>query len=360
MGMGMGQGQGKGMGKIKDKGDGKKQWETEKWKGQGWQDWGYDEGEIKILKEKKQEAWSKVTGAVAQALMPVAHLEQEWSGPDFQKRMCTYIQKQMQKLEKDERLDTFGSPGAMINEFVGQIMGTLQAACYERPWFGQVDFTGPLYAASIILFKHRKLFDRTTGARLQVWIVDAFNRWNEEQRVERVMWETVQALGVNEKYSKELNKALMQAYDEAHAETTFIVPESANPEIVMLQEFIAYWYKDFVFRAWDTLSWAKKGRESQKQLTVALFQSLCSPEVKCLPHDLTSSMDAERLILCWSATADKIELLFQQAETAQSMRPKPVKKPKLEDPFAAASAAAATITASLAAPPVPALPRILQ
>ena len=51
-----------------------------------------------------------------------------------------------------------------------------------------------------------------------------------------LMWETVQALGINEKYSKDINKALSQAYDEAHAEITYIVPESANPEIVMLGE----------------------------------------------------------------------------------------------------------------------------
>merc|ERR1712173_78055 len=112
----------------------------------------------------------------------------------------------------------------------------------------------------------------------------------------------------------------------------------------MLQEFIQYWYKDFVFRAWDTLQWAKKGRENIKQLTGALFQSLCSPQIKCLPHELTSTMDVERLLLCWSACADRLEILFTQAEAAASMKPKPGKKAKLEDPLAAASLVAAGLS----------------
>lgn len=199
-----------------------------------------------------------------------------------------------------------------------------------------------------MVFGHRKLFDRTTGARFQMWIVDGFNRWTEDARIETVMKETVQALGLNEKYNKDLTRALSHAYDEAHSEATFIVPESPNPEIVMLQDFIQHWYKDFVFRAWDTLTWAKKGRDNIKALIGTLFQSLCSPEIKCLPHDLTSTMEAEQLLLCWSATADKVEILFQQAETAIHMRPKPAKKANLDDdPIEAATIAAVSIAAGL-------------
>ena len=79
-------------------------------------------------------------------------------------------------------------------------------------------------------------------------------------------------------------------YDEAHAETTFIVPESTDPEMVMLQDFIQYWFKDFVFRSWEVLNREKQwDREAVKAITGALFQSLCSPDIKCLPYDLVST-----------------------------------------------------------------------
>merc|ERR1712228_996703 len=104
-------------------------------------------------------------------------------------------------------------------------------------------------------------------------------------------------------------------------------------------------YKDFVFRAWDTF--AKKGRESGKALSGALFQSLCSVDIKCLPYDLISTMDNERMKLCWSATQDKLDVLFMQAEMASNMRPPAPKKQKVDDRMAQASAAAAAIAASL-------------
>lgn len=229
-------------------------------------------------------------------------------------------------------------------------MASIQNTCYDRAWWGQVDFTGPLYAASIIIFKNTKLFHRTTGARFQIWIVDAFNRWCEDQRIEKTIWETVQALGMGKKHEKQVAAALGEAYDEAHAETTFIVPESANPDMVMLQDFIQYWFKDFVFRAWEVLNRAKMWeREQVKAVVGALFQSLCNPEVKCLPHDLVASMDVHKLVGCWSATADKLDILFQQAEAAAKMKEyqPAAKKQKVDDPMVAASAAAASIAANL-------------
>lgn len=287
--------------------------------------------------------------------MPVAHLENEWSQAEWAKKINSYIDKGMAKFKEDPRLDLFGSGGSMVADFVTSIMASIQNSCYDRAWWGQIDFTGPMYAAAIIIFRDKKLFQRTTGARFQIWIVDAFNRWNEEQRIEKTLWETVQALGMSKKHEKAINESLAEAYDEAHAETTFIVPESQNPDMVMLQDFIQYWFKDFVFRAWEVLNRAKMwDRDQVKAICGALFQSLCSPEIKCLPHDLCSQMDAPKLMACWAATAERLEILFQQAEAAAKMKEfqpsaKAAKKAAAgaSDPMAAASAAAASIAANL-------------
>lgn len=139
----------------------------------------------------------------------------------------------MLKFDKDERLDGFNNagpgctPGAILHEFVEAVMSAVAYSCYDKPWFGQVDFTGPLYAASLVVFRGRKLFARTTGARFQGWIVEAFNRWNEDQRIEKVMSDTVQAAGLPDNASKDLAKHLTKAYDQAHHETTLIAPESS-------------------------------------------------------------------------------------------------------------------------------------
>ena len=78
--------------------DWQKEVKVEKWKTSGWQDWGYDDSEIQMLRDKKGEAWNRIASAMAQALMPVGHLEIEWNGPDWQKRMSDKFDHCIEKL----------------------------------------------------------------------------------------------------------------------------------------------------------------------------------------------------------------------------------------------------------------------
>jgi hypothetical protein len=275
-----------------------------------------------LAEAKKGEFWEKIQMPIAQALVPVQHLETQWSPAELQKRVVNHFYKQMLKFDKEERLDGFKdagpgcTPGAVLYEFVETVMSAVAYSCYDKPWFGQVDFTGPLYAASLVVFRGRRLFSRTTGARFQGWIVEAFNRWNEDQRIEKVMSDTVQAAGLNDHACKDLTKHLTKAYDQSHAETTLIAPESETPEMSMLQDFVECWYKNFVVAAWKTLcANVQGGRDGQMAFTSALFQTLSSPDVNCLPNDLTAPLDPDGMLKVWQQIAEGIDALYGEAET---------------------------------------------
>jgi hypothetical protein len=275
-----------------------------------------------VAEAKKGEFWEKIQMPVAQALVPVQHLETEWSPAELQKRIVNHFYKQMLKIDKEERPDGFKdagpgcTPGALMYQFVEMVMSAVAYSCYDKPWFGQVDFTGPLYAASLVVFRGRRLFARTTGARFQGWIVESFNRWNEDQRIEKVMSDTVQAAGLDNKAGKDLTKHLAKAYEQAHHETTVIAPECDTPEMSMLQDFIEVWYKNFVAASWKTLcANVQGGRDGQMAFTSALFQTLSSPDVNCLPNDLTAPLDPERMQKVWQQIAEGIDALYGEAES---------------------------------------------
>lgn len=85
--------------------------------------------------------------------------------------------------------------------------------------------------------------------------------------------------------------------------------------MMMLQDFIQHWYKGFVVAAWKTLcASVQGGRDGQMAFTSALFQTLSSPDVNCLPNDLTAPLDGQKMLQVWQNIADNIDVLYQDSE----------------------------------------------
>lgn len=268
----------------------------------------------------KVERWKLIDRELEVCLQPHLHLEAEWTPEQWKQKISSHINKQVTKFEKEytPALSNYGHAGSLVAEFVASVLGAIENSAVDRAWAGMVDFTGPIFQAVLLVFKSQKMFRRVTGSRVQTWVSDAYNRWHEEKRVEKAMWETVQMLGLEGKQVKTAWKALENSYDEAIDQTTFVIHEEDVNGLIMLQSFIQYWFKTFVTQIWDSLR--AQGSERIYAMSVSLFQTLCSPEIKALPYDVAGQMDSETIILGWSGSIQKLEVLFAQVEQAKNPR----------------------------------------
>jgi len=234
--------------------------------------------------------------ALMEALAPVAHMDSTWDIDEMVKRVHSYFTKAAKKYEGDERATQRGTSvqaQALIEEFVSTALGAVGAACYEKPWFTEADFSGALMVTAMYTFRGGKLFCRTLGPVLKRYVDDGVFRFREEERIQKAMWDAVSISGLNESYQKKAAKHLQAAYDEAHMSAPYGSTQASSPEMGLVQDFVKCWMTEFISKSWDVLeNGVVGGKDEQFAFMTTLFQYLTDPDRSCLPHDLTAQLEA--------------------------------------------------------------------
>merc|ERR1719253_225049 len=237
-----------------------------------------------------------LTEALMEALVPVAHLDNDWDIDEMVKRVHNYFSKAAKKFEDNEAAAARGSSvqaQALIEEFVATALGGVGQACHEKQWFTEADFSGALMVTAMYTFRGGKLFSRTLGPILKRYVDDGVFRYREEERIQKAMWDAVSISGLAEGYQKKAAKHLQIAYDDAHMSAPYGSTTASTPEMGLVQDFVKCWMTEFVARSWDVLeNGVTGGKDEQFAFLTTLFQYLTDPDRSCLPHDLTAQLEA--------------------------------------------------------------------
>lgn len=236
--------------------------------------------------------------AITRAVQPHLPVETQWPVDDMINRVCFTIFKISAKWYKEDNrhkeTGTSIQAQALLEEFTHRIMEGLQKTCYNKSWFIDIYLSEAIALAAINTFKGGALFNRTVAPIIVTHVDEAIFRWREEERHQRVMWDAVSMCGIKADYQKKANKHLMSSFEAAHISAKYGTSPAVTPELGMVQDFVQAWLSEFTGRAWDVLNngIALTNVEGQIQCVTGLFQYLCDPNHSCLPHDLTSQLDA--------------------------------------------------------------------
>eukprot|EP00747_Dinoflagellata_sp_TGD_P183077 gnl/TRDRNA2_/TRDRNA2_37745_c0_seq3.p1 gnl/TRDRNA2_/TRDRNA2_37745_c0~~gnl/TRDRNA2_/TRDRNA2_37745_c0_seq3.p1 ORF type:complete len:379 (-),score=77.95 gnl/TRDRNA2_/TRDRNA2_37745_c0_seq3:72-1208(-) len=261
--------------------------------------------------------------ALTAALEPVAHIDTQWGLEEMVQRVSKYITKGATKYAKDERASQRGTAiqaQALIDEFVDSLMGAISAACYDKAWFPEANFVGPLTVTAVSTFRGCKLFARTLAPMLEKWVEEGIFRFREEERIQKAMWEAISLTSLSESYHKKCSQHLQKSYDEAHIAAPYGSTEGDSAEMRMLQDFVKGWITEFMRRAWDVLeNGVPGGADGEKILFVTtLFSQLCGPEILALPHDLVAPLgEGGGPPADWPFIGESVVALFDEANAAQ-------------------------------------------
>jgi len=273
-----------------------------------------------------QQAAAGIPGlqeALMEALAPVAHMDSQWDIDEMVKRVHSYFTKAAKKYETEERASQRGTAvqaQALIEEFVSTALGAVGAACYEKVWFQEADFSGALMVTAMYTFRGGKLFCRTLGPVLKRYVDDGVFRYREEERIQKAMWDAVSISGLAEGYQKKAAKHLQVAYDDAHMSAPYGSTAASSPEMGLVQDFVKCWMSEFVGKAWDVLeNGVTGGKDEQFAFLTTLFQYLTDPDRSCLPHDLTAQLESPPPE-SWGFIGELAMKIFTDMEEAASQR----------------------------------------
>jgi hypothetical protein len=202
---------------------------------------------------------------------------------------------------------------ALLEEFAEKLMGALASTCYERSWFLEIYLSEAVALAAINTFKGGPMFKRTVAPIIVTHVDEAIFRYREEERHQRVMWDSVSAVGLKADYLKKANKHLQTSFEAAHISAKYGTSPAITPELGMVQDFVQAWIGEFGKRGWDCMNNGihNPTQDMQIQVMTALFQYLCDPSHCCLPHDLVQQCQ-EKPPPGWDFVAQVVILVFQQ------------------------------------------------
>jgi len=275
--------------------------------------------------------------ALNEALLPCVHLDPSGDLEEMKAKVAQKIVKAAQKMGADERLSARGSSTqakALIEEFVESAMGAVSAGLYDRDWLFKANFAGPMLAATLYTFRSAKIFTRTLRPMIEQYVEAGLFLWNEEERIQKAMWDAIVATGVKESHRKKANSHLAKAYDEAHLRAPFGSSLADTPELGQLQDFVRGWMSEFVRRGWDILEngigSGAVTRDEQVLFVTVLFQTLTDAGNACLPHDLTSQIVTPPPSP-WPYIATCAEAVFAEVAVAEEQA---WKRPRTTTPMA--------------------------
>lgn len=239
------------------------------------------------------------------------------------KKVQQKITKASSKYAKDERAylrttDTLAK--VLVEEFVDAAMGAISASLFDKDWFTKVDWSGPLLTASTYTFQGAKAFQRTLGPSIDQHIADGIFRYQEEERINNVMYKALESSGVQETHMKKASQHLLKAYDEAFVKAPYGSHDgvAASAELALLQDFVKGWMSEFVTRAWmsvleDGIGASSGTKDAQVLFVTVLFQYLTGPEIACIPSGILSRLGSLPAAP-WNFIGECAEQVFTEIE----------------------------------------------
>eukprot|EP00928_Gymnodinium_smaydae_P080709 TRINITY_DN64358_c0_g1_i1.p1 TRINITY_DN64358_c0_g1~~TRINITY_DN64358_c0_g1_i1.p1 ORF type:complete len:423 (+),score=98.35 TRINITY_DN64358_c0_g1_i1:99-1271(+) len=275
--------------------------------------------------ESPEEArFPGITEATRTVVRPLVPREEKLSPDDAVRKVIQHMCKAAEAYPKDERLQQKGNPvqaQAVVEELVETALAAIGQAFPEKAWAKEANLAGPLTLIAETLFANSKLFCRMLAPMLPKHVEDSVFRFREDERIQEAIWQTVEKLGLPEKYHKKCKSHLLKAYDEAHVSAPYGTADAETPELGMTKDFTKGWISEFVGRAWDVLENGVGSKEEQIGFVTGLFQSLVHPDRCCLPHDLVAALE-KPLPAEWDFVAEATSAVFVEAEapTKKSQR----------------------------------------
>lgn len=212
---------------------------------------------------------------------------------------------------------------------------------YGKEWFPKVEFSKTLMFATMYTFGKAKCFTRVLAPMIEKFLEEGIFKWQEEVRVQKCMWEAVEASGAGDAFKKKALVHLQKAYDEAYLKSPYGSCTGTTPEESLLMDFMTGWILDFVARAWDVLERGVGSGSKDEQIlfVTVLFQYLCDPAVFCVPFEIHQSMESLPSTP-WDFIGKTVEKVFAQhareaAERAQKRLENGAPPPKRFKPTSA-------------------------
>lgn len=274
-------------------------------------------------KNSRDNGMNELQDVLQVVLAPIAEEEPELE--DITKKIQQKLWKASDKFAKDNRVISGGSAGgtmaachaqarALIDEFVEWTMGALtNGPCWDKPWLAKVDFLPVLLVLVHHTFVSGPVFARTFGPTVLKAVEEALFKWQEEDRILKVMWEALEPAGIPEPHRKKIYNAIHKGYDAAHYQAPYgsdfagnMHPESSP--LSVLQDFVKGWIFEFICRSSELLESGMMltTKEAKAAVLVGLFKTLADPtSFNCLPYDITSVLTLSQITDQWAGFIDQ-------------------------------------------------------
>lgn len=285
-------------------------------------------------KRKPRGSWIKgLEEEVQTALEPVIQMEQEWTPEEAVQKVTMYITRTANNFHKK------GTAAAkhMVEEFVSSALGSLAQALWEKDWFMEVDMSGAIYTAVLALAQSQKgnLFNRLLAPLLRKNVEEETFRWHEENRIEKVLGEALEAAQVPASYHKKAKMHLHNSYGAAHMLAPYGSTAADSPQMGLVQDFVLGWIQDFTGRASDFLyNTAGDDEEAQKMFLCKLFMHLTGPDVNCFPAELLADLDSVPPPE-WAFVTEAVNQVWADMTAAMAEVQPAAKKRKKNNPWGA-------------------------
>lgn len=257
--------------------------------------------------------------------LPAQGKETEWGDLEsVAEKLETKIAKVSNKYYKDERTghrDSLPAARSLIEDYVADVMSSLSQACYDKPWFIEVDFTASLTIAAGYSFIEMKPFSRTlTPTRdriIEEGVKESFMKWQEDERIGKVMWDAVDQMIADPAFKKKAYKHLSGSFDEAHRTAPFGESGASDIGLGLLMDFVKGWMREFCRKGRDILeNGLGPGSEFQKlTFLTGLFEFLVSPTVACVPREVGNELKEGLPAAPWFFVSEQAGLILLEMAT---------------------------------------------
>jgi hypothetical protein len=264
--------------------------------------------------------------ALDECLAPWLPMEIQWTPEEVKKKISTKITKAAGKFAKEDRVAgraTTTQAQSLVEEFVESTMSAVSGGFYERDYFPKIDFSAPMLAAVLFAFKDGKVFLRTLMPMVPLYVQEGLDKWHEEERIQKVMWEVLELCAVKDEYRKKCNKALISSFDDAFMKSPYgtntALGETAG--MCMLKDYVRGWMTEFVGKGWEVIVNGSTAatRDEQILFVTVLFQHLTDPNQHCLPREVVAQLDGLP-DAPWSYIAETAEIIFKENENPAKRR----------------------------------------
>lgn len=222
---------------------------------------------------------------VSEAVIPIQHMEKQWSPTELMKRVTGYIYKAAKSPEVQS-----GTWTEAAIRIIDQAFNGYGAACGERPWFYEIRLQQAFVAAVWEVVQARPR-DRVSFAKVEDHVVSEFDERLDRCLLNKAMWDATQKIFSERNAPSKVFQALCKSYDTVLDECF----SDSRPleDLHRVQDFLKRWVDESMRRAWTSVE--NSETVITERTVIQLFANLIAPfgddhAFSCIPVVLTDKI----------------------------------------------------------------------